>query len=168
VRHHHADLAHRLVAAGLREALAHDVADAQHHVPKEFRLAHARALEHPARLGVDLAQPDGDVLVAGIEPAVELGVADGRRDRVGVGVAMARDVDARWSGDASRVKLLAARPILGRARQEKATPIQEGGPGEGVRSGPRRGIRTQRARGSPALRRFGEMRQRNVLTVGLG
>ncbi len=94
-RHDQADLAHRVVVGGAREALAHHVARPQQDVGEQLRLARAAAVEHPARLRVELAEPDRDVFVARIEPAPELRVADRRRDRVGVGVAVAGDVDAR-------------------------------------------------------------------------
>ena len=44
---------------------------------------------------LSVAEPHGHVLVARVQPALELGVADRRRDRVGVGVAVPGDVDAR-------------------------------------------------------------------------
>ena len=71
--------------------------DPQHHVLQEVGLARAGALEHPARLLVDLPEPHRHVGVARVDAAHQLGVADGRRDRVRVRVAVARDVDARNS-----------------------------------------------------------------------
>ena len=69
--------------------------DPQQHVRQELGLRRAAALEHPARLGVQLAEPDRHVLVARIDPPLELGVADRGRDRVRVRVAVPGDVDAR-------------------------------------------------------------------------
>ena len=51
-----ADLAHRLAVAGQREALAHDVAHPQQHVRQQLRRRRAAALEHPARLRVQIAR----------------------------------------------------------------------------------------------------------------
>ena len=92
-RHDQADLADRLVVPGEREALAHDVQHAQHHVRQQLRLGGAAALEHPARLRVELAEPHRHVVVARVEPALQLGIADRRRDRIRVGIAMPGDVD---------------------------------------------------------------------------
>ena len=55
----------------------------------------AAAVEHPAGLRVEVAEAHGDVVVARVQAALQLGVADRRRDRVGVGIAVAGDVDAR-------------------------------------------------------------------------
>ena len=114
-RHRLPDAADGLAVAGRREALAHDVAHAQHDVGQELGLLGAGALQHPRGLRVDVAEAHGDVVVARVQPALELGVADRRRDRVGVGVAVARHVDGRHaaivqrSTDRRRMAPLAAR-----------------------------------------------------------
>ena len=46
-----------------------------------------------SRLSVQIAQPDRDVFVARIEPPLQLGVPDGRADRIGIGNAVSCDVD---------------------------------------------------------------------------
>ena len=97
--HQQADLAHGLAVGGLRKVPAHHVAHAQHHVGEELGHRRPRALEHPLGLGVQLAQPDGNVRVARIHPPHELGVADRGGDRVRVRVAMTGDVDAGQGGD---------------------------------------------------------------------
>ena len=51
-RHEQADRPHRVAPVGDREALAHDVADAQLRVRQEDRQRRAGALEQPRRLGV--------------------------------------------------------------------------------------------------------------------
>ncbi len=95
-------LADRFVLADDREARLHHIAGSEHHMRDELRLACAAALEHPARLRVALSEPDRDVVVVGVQPALELGVADRRGDRVGVRVAMAGDVDQRHADDYRR------------------------------------------------------------------
>ena len=62
---------------------------------QEDRLRGAAALQQPAGLRVAVPETHGDVLGAGIQPPLELGVADRGGDRVRVGVAMPGDVD-RW------------------------------------------------------------------------
>ena len=73
-----------------------------------------------------LAEAHRHVLVARIDAAHQLGVADGGGDRVGVRVAMTRDVDARWSGDDAEEysSWRPGRPWPGRG--EKVTPIRRG------------------------------------------
>ncbi len=74
----------------------------------------AAALQRPGGLGVDLAEADGHVLVLVVEPALELGVADRRGDRVHVRVLVPGDVDAaaRFGGRSScrHCRALRARP----------------------------------------------------------
>ena len=89
------DLAHGLAVARERELLAHHVLDAQQHMLEQRRLRDVGLLEHPARLGVEIAEPHGHVLVVRVEPALELRVPDRGRDRVRVRAAVAGDVDAR-------------------------------------------------------------------------
>ena len=60
---------------------------------EEPRLGGAASLQQPAGLRVEVAQPDRHVLVVGVQPPAQLGIADRRCDRVGVGVAMAGYVD---------------------------------------------------------------------------
>ena len=86
---------------------------------EELGLAGARALEHPARLGVDVAEAHGDVAVARIEAPHQLGVADGGGDRVRVRVAMTRDVDDGKGVDAGNVfdSERPGRPWPGRGRR---------------------------------------------------
>jgi hypothetical protein len=95
-------LADRRLYLSDREARLHHVACADHHVGKELGLGRIAAPQQPARLGVASAQADGDVAVAGVHATLELGVADGRRDRIGVGVAVPGDVDGRHAGDYRR------------------------------------------------------------------
>ena len=94
-RHHQPDVAQRGVLAGERALLAHDVARPQVDVVPELGLGSAAALERPARLRVHLPQPRGDVPLTRLEPPLQLGVADGRGDRVEVRVPVARDVGGR-------------------------------------------------------------------------
>ena len=65
--HHQADVAHGRVVAGDGELLLHHVTHAQHDVGQQVGLRRAAALEHPAGLGVELAEPDRDVLVVRVE-----------------------------------------------------------------------------------------------------
>jgi hypothetical protein len=101
-RHLEADLAHGVGVARGGKPRLHHVPDAQHDVRQEVGLVRPAALQHPPGLGVQLAQPDRDVVVAGIEVALQLGVADRRRDRVGVRIAVPRDVDRRRDRPLSR------------------------------------------------------------------
>jgi hypothetical protein len=82
-----------LIVARDREALAHDVADAQEHVAHGKRQLSAASLQGPRRLRVRLAEPDRPVLVAGVQPGFQLGVPDRGGDRVQVRVPMSGDVD---------------------------------------------------------------------------
>ena len=86
-----------------REALAHHVAHAKEYVLHQFRLFGVSPLERPRGLGVDLAQPDGYVLVVGVDPGLQLGVADRRGNRVEVRVAVTRDVDPAPLDDLMRL-----------------------------------------------------------------
>ncbi len=92
------DRANRLLVAGDRELLPHHVADPEEDVHHAVRRAGPAALEHPGRLSVDLSEPDRHVLALGVELLLQLGVGDRRRDRVGVGVAVAGDVDPPPAG----------------------------------------------------------------------
>ena len=94
-RHRQPDVPNGLAAVSGRKVLAHDIAHPQHHMRQEVRRRRSTALEHPARLSVQIAQPDRHVFVARIEPPLQLGVPDGRADRVGIGNAMSCDVDHR-------------------------------------------------------------------------
>jgi hypothetical protein len=91
--HRPAGLANGRVLAADGELLLHHVGGAQHHVGQVARLGGTAALQQPARLGVEVAQPHGNVLVVRIEAALELRVADRRRDGIGVGTAVSGDVD---------------------------------------------------------------------------
>jgi hypothetical protein len=84
--HAQPDGPHRLVAARGRRERPHDVAHAQVDVRQQLGLGCPAALERPRRLGVEVAQAHRDVLRALVEPALELGVADRRPDRVEVGL----------------------------------------------------------------------------------
>ena len=93
LRHRPPRLAHRLVLAADRKALLHHVGGAEHQMGQIARLGRPAAVQQPPRLGVEVPEAHRHVLVVGVQPALELGVADRRRDRIRVGVAMTRDVD---------------------------------------------------------------------------
>ena len=92
-RHPQAHRAHRVVLAGQRHLLIHHVAHAQQHVGEELRRRRLAAVEHPARLRVEVAEAHRHVVVVRVQAPEQLRVADRRGDRIGVGVAVAGDVD---------------------------------------------------------------------------
>src|SRR5205085_8994178 len=67
-----------------------------------------------------LAEADRLVVLVGIDPGLEFGVADRRRDRVGVGVAMTGDVDRAHAGT-----IIACRREAGEALQWHAAPERD-------------------------------------------
>ena len=95
VRHRQAHVPDRLAAVGDRKGLAHDVARPQHHVGQQLGRRSVAALEHPARLSIQIAQTHRHVLVGRVQPPLQLRVPDRRGDRVRVRIAVAGDVDQR-------------------------------------------------------------------------
>src|SRR5690606_4223763 len=87
----------RLVAARVEHGPPAHATRGRPHVHEELRRLEARALEDELRAAVGMAASGGDrVRPRGVTQ--EIRVADGRADRVRVGVSMADDVDGHGTG----------------------------------------------------------------------